>query len=110
MEVINEFLFKRIVITRETGLILVVIFILGVIVYEGALYMWSKAYREGFKDAERILRPEDVLPSNATNGDLINSIFDVDRDCTDVHGENGTMTFTVTQDWWNSPYKGEKKQ
>ena len=40
-----------------------------------------------------------------TNGEKIQTILDVDRDCTDVHGENGTMTFTVTQDFWFSEYK-----
>ena len=40
-----------------------------------------------------------------TNGEKIQTIIDVDRDCTEVHGENGTMTFTVTQDFWNSEYK-----
>lgn len=39
-----------------------------------------------------------------TNGERIQTILDVDRDCTEVHGENGTMTFTVTQDWWNAEY------
>lgn len=41
-----------------------------------------------------------------TNGEKIQTILDVDRDCTEVHGENGTMTFTVTQDFWNAEYKG----
>ena len=40
-----------------------------------------------------------------TNGEKIQTILDVDRDCTKVHGENGTMTFTVTQDFWNAEYK-----
>ena len=40
-----------------------------------------------------------------TNGEKIQTILDVDRDCTEVHGENGTMTFTVTQDFWNAEYK-----
>ena len=40
-----------------------------------------------------------------TNGEKIQTILNVDRDCIEVHGENGTMTFTVTQDWWNSEYK-----
>lgn len=39
-----------------------------------------------------------------TNGEKIQTILDVDRDCTEVHGENGTMTFTVTQDFWNAEY------
>lgn len=40
-----------------------------------------------------------------TNGERIQTILDVDRDCTEVHGENGTMTFTVTQDFWNAEYQ-----
>ena len=40
-----------------------------------------------------------------TNGEKIQTILDVDRDCTEVHGENGTMTFTVTQNFWNAEYK-----
>lgn len=40
-----------------------------------------------------------------TNGEKIQNILNVDRDCTEVHGENGTMTFTVTQDFWNAEYK-----
>ena len=40
-----------------------------------------------------------------TNGEKIQTILDVDRDCTEVHGENGTMTFTVTQDFWNAEYQ-----
>ena len=39
-----------------------------------------------------------------TNGEKIQTILDIDRDCTEVHGENGTMTFTVTQDFWNAEY------
>lgn len=44
-----------------------------------------------------------------TNGEKIQTILDVDRDCTGVHGENGTMTFTVTQDFWNAEYKEPRK-
>jgi hypothetical protein len=40
-----------------------------------------------------------------TNGEKIQTILDVDRDCTEVHGDNGTMTFTVTLDFWNAEYK-----
>ncbi len=40
-----------------------------------------------------------------TNGEKIQSILDVDRDCTEVHGEHGMLTFTVTPDWWNEEYK-----
>ena len=40
-----------------------------------------------------------------TNGEKIQTILDIDKDCTEVHGENGTMTFTVTQDFWNAEYK-----
>ena len=40
-----------------------------------------------------------------TNGEKIQTILDVDRDCTEVHGENETMTFTVTQDCWNAEYE-----
>lgn len=40
-----------------------------------------------------------------TNGEKIQTILNVDRDCTEVHGENGTMTFTVTQEFWNAEYK-----
>lgn len=56
------------------------------------------------------IRDGTVLPAKATKGDLINSILDVDKDCTDVHGENGTMTFTVTQEWWDSPCEGGKNE
>lgn len=44
-----------------------------------------------------------------TNGEKIQTILDIDRDCTDVHGENGTMTFTVTSDFWNAEYKEPNK-
>ncbi len=40
-----------------------------------------------------------------TNGEKIQTILDIDRDCTEVYGENGTMIFTVTQDFWNAEYK-----
>lgn len=40
-----------------------------------------------------------------TNGEKIQTILDVDRDCTEVHGDNGTITFTVTSDFWNAEYK-----
>ena len=40
-----------------------------------------------------------------TNGEKIQTILDVDRDCTEVHGDNGSMTFTVTSDFWNAEYK-----
>ena len=40
-----------------------------------------------------------------TNGEKIQTILDIDKDCTEVYGENGTMTFTVTQDFWNAEYK-----
>lgn len=44
-----------------------------------------------------------------TNGEKIQTILNIDRDCTEVHGENGTMTFTVTQDFWNAEYKESTK-
>lgn len=44
-----------------------------------------------------------------TNGEKIQTILDVDRDCTEVHGDNGTMTFTVTSDFWNEEYKEPNK-
>lgn len=44
-----------------------------------------------------------------TNGEKIQTILDVDRDCTEVHGDNGTMTFTVTSDFWNAEYKEPNK-
>ena len=40
-----------------------------------------------------------------TNGEVFDSIIDVDNDCEEVHGENGLMWFAFSQDWWNSPYK-----
>lgn len=40
-----------------------------------------------------------------TNGEKIQTILDIDKDCINVHGENGKMTFTVTQDFWNSECK-----
>lgn len=40
-----------------------------------------------------------------TNGEKIQSILNVDGDCTEVHGNNGTMTFTVTSDFWDSEYE-----
>ena len=40
-----------------------------------------------------------------TNGEKIQTILDVDTYCTEVHGENGIMTFSVSQDWWNTEYK-----
>lgn len=44
-----------------------------------------------------------------TNGEKIQTILDVDRDCTEVHGDNGTTTFTVTLDFWNAEYKEPNK-
>lgn len=50
-----------------------------------------------------------VTLENATNGDMINLILDVDNnDCIDVEGKDGKMSFTVTQDWWNAPYERGK--
>ena len=40
-----------------------------------------------------------------TNGEKIQTILDIDKDCTEVYGKNGMMTFSVTQDWWNAEYK-----
>ena len=40
-----------------------------------------------------------------TNGEKIQTILDIDRDCTEVHSDNGTITFTVTSDFWNAEYK-----
>jgi hypothetical protein len=45
-----------------------------------------------------------VLPDNATLGDVFNAVIDVDRDCKEVEGRNGEMTFTFTQETWNSPF------
>lgn len=39
------------------------------------------------------------------NGEKIEEILDIDRDYVEVHGENGTITFTVTQEWWNAEYQ-----
>ena len=40
-----------------------------------------------------------------TNGEKIQTILDIDKDCTEVYGKNGMMTFSVPQDWWNAEYK-----
>ena len=40
-----------------------------------------------------------------TNGEKIQTILDIDKDCTEVYGKNGMMTFSVTQDWWNAEYE-----
>ena len=40
-----------------------------------------------------------------TNGEKIQTILDIDKDCTEVYGKNGMMTFSVSQDWWNAEYK-----
>ena len=53
------------------------------------------------KNAETVL----TIPDNPTNGNVFESLIDVDKDCVEVHGENGTMTFVVTQEWWDSPFK-----
>lgn len=45
------------------------------------------------------------LPKDMTNGDVIESILDIDKDCVEVYGKDGKMSFTVTQDWWNAPYE-----
>lgn len=43
--------------------------------------------------------------SESTNGDVFNSIIDVDNDCVEVEGKDGKMMFTVTQKWWNNQFK-----
>jgi len=40
-----------------------------------------------------------------TNGEKIQTILNIDQDCTEVYGKNGMMTFSVTQDWWEAEYK-----
>jgi hypothetical protein len=66
------------------------------------------------KDIYRIINDCDTVDTlvtleNATNGNVFNSIIDVDNDCVEVEGKDGKMTFTVTQKWWNAPYKGGKE-
>ena len=45
-----------------------------------------------------------VLPDSATLGNVFDAIVDVDRDCKGGEGRNGEMTFTFTQETWNSPF------
>lgn len=40
-----------------------------------------------------------------TNGEKIQTILDIDQDCTEVYGKNGMMTFSVPQDWWDAEYE-----
>lgn len=40
-----------------------------------------------------------------TNGEKIQTILDIDKDCTEVYGKNGMMTFSVTQERWEAEYK-----
>ena len=47
-----------ITITREMVLLLVAGFVLIVILYEARNYIWAKAYKQGFHDAERVLKKE----------------------------------------------------
>ena len=44
-----------------------------------------------------------------TNGEKIQTILDIDKDCTEVYGKNGMMTFSVPQDWWEAEYEEPTK-
>ena len=58
------------------------------------------------------------IPNNATNGDIMNALFDIVED---KHQDKGTINLyffdldiaiIVSLDWWNSPYhqKGMNKK
>lgn len=47
---------------------------------------------------------------NATNGDILQSILNIDEDCIDAYGIEGNIKLTISQKWWNSPYKAESEE
>ena len=78
---------------------------------KGAIRMTDKikiisAYIQGAisddTEREKLLKFIDETIGNPTHGEMIEEILNIDGDCIDVHGENGTMTFTVSQEWWNT--------
>lgn len=46
-----------------------------------------------------------TIPEGATNGEVLNIILDIDKNCVDIHGKDGTIVFKVTDRWMNTSYK-----
>lgn len=44
-----------------------------------------------------------------TNGEKIQTILDIDRDCAEVSSKNGIITFSVPQDWWDAECRESKQ-
>lgn len=68
---------------------------------------WKATFKE-LLDDEPTVDPDDFF-DGMKNGDVFDSIIDVDNDCVEVYGKNGLMHFTFSQEWWNAPYKAEKE-
>ena len=49
------------------------------------------------------------IPEEATNGDVFNTLFDIDKDIEEIEGKDGYMYFTIRADAWNTPYKAESE-
>ena len=48
--------------------------------------------------------------SDLTNGEIVNTLFDIDKDVEEVWGEDGYMHFIVRTDIWDAPYKAENEE
>ncbi len=44
-----------------------------------------------------------------THGEKIQTILDIDKDCTEVSSKNGMITFSVPQEWWYAEYQEPKQ-
>lgn len=62
------------------------------------------AYDMAIKALEQDAIP---IPEGATNGDVVNALFDIDEGVEEVDCYGGYMYFKVKTDVWNAPYKGE---
>lgn len=54
-----------------------------------------------------------ILPDNATNGDVIDTMFcgsyGTNGEYVHVYGVGGNGLLTFTKEWWNAPYKQEEQ-
>lgn len=65
----------------------------------------EKAIDNIISELEQESTTKNDLGVQMTNGEKIQTILDIDKDCTEVYGKNGMMTFSVPQDWWFAKYE-----
>lgn len=67
------------------------------------------------RERDRILKALELIPDNATNGDVICALWNVsvvyEKGCYRIirGGERWSSILKFSEEWWNAPYKAESE-